>query len=184
VEKKANKITGIFAWVTVYLIIIPLSLSHTASLYQNYSAPLYAYHDLSYELSMLKVEDKDVNICIGKEFHRFPGSFFFPGKRFKLRILDHEDSFKGPIPHYYSDTNTKDKESSKYMPLNRCHYVIDQHHFKSEKDNLYPPNYWEEIISYPYIDRERSSTILRSYYIPLLSHQANSWSNYYVLKRK
>ena len=41
-----------------------------------------------------------INVCIGKEWHRFPSSFFLPDNRWFLRFV--QSDFKGQLPKYYS----------------------------------------------------------------------------------
>lgn len=43
----------------------------------------------------------DVNVCVGKEWYRFPNSFFLPGHRWSLRFLS--SGFKGQLPKLYSE---------------------------------------------------------------------------------
>ena len=43
----------------------------------------------------------DVNVCVGKEWYRFPSSFYLPSEKWKLRFLRSE--FKGQLPKEYSD---------------------------------------------------------------------------------
>jgi alpha-1,2-mannosyltransferase len=41
----------------------------------------------------------DVNVCVGKEWHRFPSSFYLPSPKWKLRFIRSE--FKGQLPKPY-----------------------------------------------------------------------------------
>ncbi len=43
----------------------------------------------------------DVNVCVGKEWYRFPSSFFLPTPKWKLRFIRSE--FKGQLPQPYGD---------------------------------------------------------------------------------
>ncbi len=40
-----------------------------------------------------------VNVCLGKEWHRFPASFFLPNDQWHLRFLRSE--FQGQLPQPY-----------------------------------------------------------------------------------
>ena len=42
----------------------------------------------------------DVNVCVGKEWHRFPNSFYLPSPKWKLQFVRSE--FKGQLPKPYS----------------------------------------------------------------------------------
>ena len=43
----------------------------------------------------------DVNVCVGKEWYRFPSRFYLPSEKWRLRFLRSE--FKGQLPKEYSD---------------------------------------------------------------------------------
>ena len=42
----------------------------------------------------------DVNVCVGKEWHRFPNSFYLPSPKWKLQFVRSE--FKGQLSKPYS----------------------------------------------------------------------------------
>jgi hypothetical protein len=41
----------------------------------------------------------DVNVCVGKEWHRFPSSFFLPNNNWNLKFIKSE--FNGQLPAPY-----------------------------------------------------------------------------------
>ena len=91
------------------LSFLALSLSRIVSLNVNYGAPLRVYtHLYEEELKMGKVDfpkihpDVPVNICVGKEWYRFPSSFFLPSKRFKYSFV--KSSFGGLLPKPFIDS--------------------------------------------------------------------------------
>ena len=49
--------------------------------------------------SAVKGIQGDVNVCVGKEWHRFPSSFHLPSPKWKLRFIRSE--FKGQLPKPY-----------------------------------------------------------------------------------
>jgi alpha-1,2-mannosyltransferase len=44
-----------------------------------------------------------VNICVGKEWYRFPSNFFLPGDRFDLQFV--QSGFNGQLPKPYAKNN-------------------------------------------------------------------------------
>jgi len=87
------------------------------------------YKDLNYDDIKTIVQPiyTDVNVCVGKEWYRFPSSFFLPGQRWKLRFL--KSGFKGQLPKHYlesangswvepTDMNDRNKEEpSRYVRI-------------------------------------------------------------------
>ena len=69
--------------------------------YSGYRAPLdlYAHLQSNDVESAVKGIEGDVNVCIGKEWHRFPNSFHLPSPKWKLRFIRSE--FKGQLPKPY-----------------------------------------------------------------------------------
>ena len=57
------------------------------ALYVNYAAPLQVYGELSSSLMSLPSNAPPAVICVGKEWYRFPSSFFLPEERFKLSFV-------------------------------------------------------------------------------------------------
>ena len=44
---------------------------------------------------------KDLNVCVGKEWYRFPSSFYLPSPKWHLRFVRSE--FRGQLPKPYSE---------------------------------------------------------------------------------
>ena len=55
------------------------------SMLSGYHAPLELYIDMNHialdPAQHTLPPDKDVNVCVGKEWYRFPSSFFLPSER-------------------------------------------------------------------------------------------------------
>lgn len=80
------------ATVTV-LVYALLSVSRGIAIIQSYHAPLDVYAALP--------PDAAGDVCVGKEWHRFPTSFFLPPKA-RLRFIKSE--FDGLLPKAFSET--------------------------------------------------------------------------------
>lgn len=173
-----------------------LGLSRVFALYRNYHAPI----DLMMEFNRFKTtteyrHDLTYNVCIGKEWHRFPSSFFFPSANFHLRFLKSE--FRGLLPKYYDESvngtqiehsyfNDRNQEDERmYFPYENCHFLID---FDDGKYTTLEPAYshrlkdWQIIKSLPFLIQERSHRFFRAFYIPFLTDEYISYGNFNLLK--
>lgn len=72
------------------LLYALLGLSRMAALYRYYGAPMQAYAFLGMSVPGTS---HNVTVCVGKEWHRFPSSFFLPHSRYgvaEARMLAYE----------------------------------------------------------------------------------------------
>ena len=80
-----------------FIIYIALSCCRISALETYYRAPMHLYKDV------YNIPEPSATICVGKEWHRFPSSFFVPNGA-TVRFVKSE--FKGQLPQrYYSDLN-------------------------------------------------------------------------------
>lgn len=192
------------AWVTLTLFAAA-SFSRVVSLHVNYRAPLDVWMRVSHfpQLSPEKVPSAaaKVNVCVGKEWHRFPSSFFLP-EGWELRFLRSE--FRGQLPQPYLDdrpdatgvarANFNDlnrEEPDRYLggdPAKGCHFLVDLSGLPAEDLSPLEPDYaaradvWAEEFGVHFLDAKRSSKLWRAFYVPFLS-EANCRYNRYVLLR-
>ncbi|GIY14368.1 alpha-1,2-mannosyltransferase ALG9 [Caerostris darwini] len=166
------------SFCTAFCII---SLSRTIILYKGYHAPIETF----VELNKISIdEDKHplppeypVNVCMGKEWYRFPSSFFLPDN-WQLKYLKSE--FKGQLPKPYSNlpnatkiipTDMNDQnleEPSRYVDIKNCDYIVDSdypNHSSLEPRYSRNPK-WNKIYSLSFLDGQRSHPLLRAFYIP------------------
>lgn len=148
-----------------------------------------------YNISKL---NKPVNVCVGKEWYRFPSSFFLPStQHWRLQFIESE--FRGQLPQPYSQEsgatriipeNMNDlnlEEPSRYINVSECHFLID-----TDSKDVYArePQYsrdhenWEVIQSYPFLDAKRSPTLFRAFYVPFITESRCSYMDYNLLKNK
>lgn len=71
----------------------------------GYHAPLNVYTQLSSSqvLTMVQPIYSDLNVCVGKEWYRFPNSFYLPTPKWHLHFVRSE--FRGQLPQPYSPHN-------------------------------------------------------------------------------
>lgn len=190
-------------WISVVIAIISAALGifRILALFNNYHAPL----DLMMELNtfsrlpenQLRSTDLVYNVCVGKDWYRFPSSFFLPSKQFRIRFLRSE--FKGILPAYYTETkngshvvhnyfNDQNQENAAmYTDIGQCHFLLDLD--LGEYTDL-EPNYvqatetWTIVKGLPFLNAKRSHSLFRAFYIPFVNDWYVNYSEFYLLQRK
>ncbi|XP_054159813.1 alpha-1,2-mannosyltransferase ALG9-like isoform X2 [Oppia nitens] len=184
--------------VLVFVIIFAfLSISRGLALYKGYHAPLDIYMDLGrvhndYNISSLKTP---VNVCVGKEWYRYPSSFFLPSvQHWKLQFIQSE--FRGQLPQPYNGgtrvipSNMNDlnrEELSRYIQVADCHFLIDTD--ATESTDLEPQfsrdyDHWEVLQSLPFLDAKNSPTLFRAFYVPFVTESKCNFVDYNLLRNK
>ncbi|KAK8768491.1 hypothetical protein V5799_015043 [Amblyomma americanum] len=134
-------------------------------------------------------------LCVGKEWYRFPSSFFLP-QNWELAFIESE--FRGQLPKPYAsganatriiptDMNDANREEqSRYVNLSLCDYLVDTDgHDVTDREPEYSSSpEWEVVSSVKFLDSRRSPVYARAFYVPFVSERLCSYVNYYLLKRK
>ncbi|XP_031548781.1 alpha-1,2-mannosyltransferase ALG9-like isoform X2 [Actinia tenebrosa] len=184
--------------VTVGVVFSLLSLSRSSALFYGYHAPLDLYLEINHMTENLdKYVNRNtsrINVCVGKEWYRYPSSFFLPDDRWRLQFIESE--FRAQLPKPYAtgsnatmiiptDMNDMNKEEpSRYVPLNQCHFLVDM---DTGRETAREPNYskqknrWAVIATKPFLDNERSHRLLRAFYVPFLSESFTRYNDYNLL---
>ncbi|CAD6194017.1 unnamed protein product [Caenorhabditis auriculariae] len=184
-----------YFWM-IYLTFIVLSLSRTYSLSRNFGSQIEIYKSFSEHVITedidFSVRNNPLRLCVGKEWYRFPSSFFLPEKTYdshgnsrgiELRFLASE--FRGLLPKPFAagslpnitrlvpiEMNDLNKEEpSRYVSLDSCDFVIDvdakatgrEPNFREMRKILRPVN------SLPFLVAEESHPLLRAFFVPFLN---------------
>lgn len=157
----------------------------------GYHAPLDTFAKLSI-LDDSHAPDQQLTVCLGKEWYRYPSSFFLPNSRWRLRFLS--SSFKGQLPQPFSEStceiqsNFNDlnrEEVSRYIEAKDCDYIVDSDFPTSSPLD---PNYsrqttdWATIYTSRLLDPSRSPTLSRAFYVPIVSTSLNTYVNFNLLR--
>ncbi|XP_075047014.1 alpha-1,2-mannosyltransferase ALG9 isoform X1 [Mixophyes fleayi] len=174
-----------------------LSFSRSIALFRGYHAPLDLYPEfyrIAKDPSIHTVpESKTVNVCVGKEWYRFPSHFLLPDN-WQLQFIKSE--FRGQLPKPYAkgrratrivpnDMNDQNlEETSRYVDIGKCHYLVD---LDTVTKTIREPKYstkeeWMVIAYKPFLEATRSSKFLRAFYVPFVSSGHISYANYTILK--
>ncbi|XP_049414116.1 dol-P-Man:Man(6)GlcNAc(2)-PP-Dol alpha-1,2-mannosyltransferase isoform X2 [Solanum stenotomum] len=171
-------------------LILCVSHARTFSLINGYSAPIEIYKHLDYH------DDAGPGsvLCVGSEWHRFPSSFFIPDYVDQVRWLD--DGFTGLLPIPFNSSlggtsaapsyfNNKNKASERQYLKDpeQCTLLIElqlQRPYPTRGSDM---TTWEIVAVLPYLDRELSPPLYRSFFIPNQWQEKNVFGQYRLLRR-
>lgn len=184
-------------WVHFLIFSAVLSVSRTVAVYRHFRAPMEIYMELG------PLSNKDgghtmkvpVTLCVGKEWYRFPSSFFLPDG-WRLGFLESE--FRGQLPKPYANVknatrivpeNMNDanlEERSRYFEVSQCDYLVDM---DTPDATEREPNYskhsnWTLVSSVNFLDSKRSPLLGRAFYVPFLTERWCSYHSYNLLQRR
>ncbi|XP_063111812.1 alpha-1,2-mannosyltransferase ALG9 isoform X2 [Cavia porcellus] len=184
---------------TVFLFGL-LSFSRSVALFRGYHGPLDLYpefHRIATDPAIHTVpEGRPVNVCVGKEWYRFPSSFLLPDN-WQLQFIPSE--FRGQLPKPFAEgplatrivpTDMNDQnleEPSRYIDISKCHYLVDLDIMReTPREPKYSSNReeWIGLVHRPFLDASRSPRLLRAFYVPFLSDQYTVYANYTIFKSR
>ncbi|KAF8445630.1 glycosyltransferase family 22 protein [Boletus edulis BED1] len=233
---KASK-SNIFSTTTLSIILVSglLSISRILALWHYYHAPLSVFSHLeAFELPRLLndtgllpplpagVEESDrpsidltalkqfdLKLCLGKEWHRFPGHYLVPNV---VSVDFVKSDFEGLLPAHFRSGNIAgepwwDRKGSKitpadlndlnkevqdyYVPVENCDYLVDldfpQHPTSSGNEPRYAVDEqtWERVTCLPFLDASQSSRVARTLWVPGRWWQSkNEYGDYCLLKNR
>ncbi|XP_031106851.1 dol-P-Man:Man(6)GlcNAc(2)-PP-Dol alpha-1,2-mannosyltransferase [Ipomoea triloba] len=170
--------------------ILCASHARTFSLINGYSAPLEIYKHLSYHDDV----GAGATLCVGSEWHRFPSSFLVPSYVDNVQWLD--DGFRGLLPFPFNSSlggtsaapsyfNNKNKASDKQYLANpeECTFLVELQLKRPFMTRGSDHSKWEVVAALPYLDRELSPPLYRSFFIPYRWQQLNVFGLYKLLRR-
>ena len=191
-------------WISISSVGIYalLCLSRMTALYQNYHAPIDIWmHVAHMPKTQPEMAQGPVNVCIGKEWHRFPSSFFLPNNDWNLRFLKSE--FRGQLPQPYDETDLKlstklvrptfndqnREELNRYVthPASQCDFLVDLE-VSDDRETVLEPTYskdasqWSEETSVEFLDAKNSDRFFRAFYVPFLSPTHCKYFKYVLLR--
>jgi len=214
-----------------------LSISRVIALYHYYHAPLQIVHDFEMEVlprllnstghihlpshhphyekgevhpqyNLTHLNDFGLRLCIGKEWHRFPGSYLIPEG---IRVDWIKSEFSGLMPGHFEENvpqtsrlwardgtryvpsgmNDKNQEEAGHLvDTSTCDYLIDLDFPQSPSVSPLEPRYaidpaWERLACAPFLDARNSPAITRIFWLPSESWQrANEYGEYCLLGNK
>ncbi|KAK5069764.1 mannosyltransferase [Lithohypha guttulata] len=164
----------------IVLLSINIGLLRILGTVVNYQAPLRIYDALE-QPNMAKAGD---TVCIGKDWYRFPTSFFLPhGVHAKFIKSEFDGLLPGEfsenrelglfpgtwmVPSGMNDQNQEDM--SKYTDIRHCSFLVDSS-FPSTIATKLEPAYmederWEKIRCEPFLDNAATGLLARTIWLP------------------
>lgn len=175
-------------------LFVTISVSRIYAVQSGFSASQDSWYYLSeVELAGEKKSDGLLNVCVGKEWYRYPSAFFLPTDKAEVKFI--VSNFTGELPQPFGEhpwdeplqpfNDLNKMEPSRYIDVDECHYIIDQE-FEGQAEPMYSKFHdkWEIIWSKNFLDAPKSPALTRSFYIPNVSPKTNVYSKYLILKNK
>ncbi|KAK2768227.1 mannosyltransferase [Arachnomyces sp. PD_36] len=179
-----------------------IGLLRTVGMITAYNAPLRVFESMT----KLDIGSPEENVCAGKEWYRFPSSYFLPnGMHFKFirsefrgllpGEFDEEES-KSLVPRTWlipsgmNDLNEEDPE--KYTDISQCSYLVDSYFPGDEASDLQPhyildQSTWEEVTCKRFLDTSRTGLLGRVFWVPdwplVPNRFRRQWGQYCLLRR-
>lgn len=180
--------------VLLLLMFACLSFSRMFALYKNYHAPVDTF------MGLMTIEEQSLvgvkkNLCIGKEWYRFPSSFFLPDATWNLRFI--ESDFNGLLPRQFDVNGTRGiangfndmnraAEDQYFTPIEDCDYLvyIDKQGVESSLEPRYvlDNSTWKVVSSLKFLYAPTSNRIFRAFYIPFVSEIMCQYGDYLLLQ--
>ncbi|KAI0962404.1 hypothetical protein AcV7_001253 [Taiwanofungus camphoratus] len=155
------------------------------------------------------IEPFGLRLCVGKEWHRFPGHYLVPEG---VRVDWVKSEFDGMLPGHFVETpkawgvaarmlgtralppglNDLNKEAPElYVDISECDYLMDLDFPLHPVSSSHEPRYavdeatWERVLCLPFLDARRSSLLTRTLWMPGNRWQeGNEYGEYCLLKNK
>jgi len=188
----------------ILLVSLTIGVSRMAAQIIGFGAPMRIYARLSGEELMhgagpsrmaFLPQSVPINVCIGKEWYRFPSNFFLPSHRFQSRFI--RSGFSGLLPKpFASDTEGNSKATAVEPPgmnmynqedpnqywnaTHVCHYYVDYVTNDPADDpiNPIPIEFRAVVAEEDFLWSEKSPQFYRSFYIPFVTEPKWIYSKY------
>ncbi|OJJ62832.1 hypothetical protein ASPSYDRAFT_55583 [Aspergillus sydowii CBS 593.65] len=190
--------------MSVILVAINGGLLRTLGAVTAYNAPLKVLRPLEQP----EIAQPGDLVCFGKEWYRFPSSFFLPdGMRAKFI----RSEFRGLLPGEFQDArdypalfdgtsrtpegmnDLNEEDAGKYTDISECSFLVDSH-FAGRQATRLEPNYiqdesrWEEISCRSFLDASETGLLGRLIWIPDLpiipDRFRRKWGQHCLLRQR
>lgn len=201
----------LFSIASVFLSATAVSFARIYGTYSAYSAPLKIYEPLGAgNATEQGVGNAGDFVCFGKEWYRFPSSYFLP-RDMHAKFIRSE--FRGLLPGEFSEANhgfgfwsgtwlppsgmndRNEEDPGKYTDIRACNFLVDTQ-YPLDKGELPPaePDYiadeenWEVVKCEPFLDAARTHAAARAVWVPDLPFVPEKfrrkWGKHCLLRKK
>ncbi|KAI1209582.1 glycosyltransferase family 22 protein [Annulohypoxylon truncatum] len=197
--------------VGVLFLSLNIGIARILGVFLAYSAPLKLYQPLGAGVfGQQGLGGRGDHVCFGKEWYRFPSSYFLP-RDMHAKFIRSE--FRGLLPGEFSEARTgfgfwsgtwlptkgmndrNEEDMSKYVDIRQCSFLVDTQ-YPENHDPLPPnePDYiadeenWEIVKCEPFLDAGRTHLVARVLWVPDWSFVPEKfrrkWGQHCLLQRK
>ncbi|KAF3767553.1 family 22 glycosyltransferase [Cryphonectria parasitica EP155] len=202
--------------VVPFLLVVSVTVLRIIGVYTAYGAPLSLYEPLGAGVrdgQIGEVGERGDFVCYGKEWYRFPTSYFLP-RQMQAKFIRSE--FRGLLPGEFAHHSNKagllsgtwmipegmndrnEEDMGKYTDIGHCNFLVDtQYPLNMEKGLTLPPNEpdyvadtdnWEVVKCLPFLDAGNTGLIPRMLYVPAWSFIPEKfqrkWGQHCLLRRR
>lgn len=195
----------------VFVLSLDIGVARIVGVWSGYSAPLSIYSRLwEAPEGKLPVGGQGEFVCFGKEWYRFPTSYFLP-RDMHAKFVRSE--FRGLLPGEFAENHTglglrsgtwlptdsfndqNEEDMTKYTDLNMCSFLVDSQ-YPQRTDPLPPnePDYisdranWEVVQCEPFLDAASTHILARTIWVPDLDvipdKFRRKWGRHCLLKAR
>ncbi|KAI0469578.1 glycosyltransferase family 22 protein [Xylaria cf. heliscus] len=195
----------------VLLVSLDLGLTRIMGIYTAYSAPLKLYEPLGAGIiGEQGIGGRGDNVCFGKEWYRFPSSYFLP-RDMHAKFVRSE--FRGLLPGEFSEARTgfgffsgtwlptnglndrNEEDLAKYVDIRQCSFLVDTQ-YPENTDPLPPhePDYvadgdkWDIVKCERFLDASKTHLLSRVLWMPesnlVPEKYRRRWGRHCLLRRK
>ena len=193
-----------------FMALLPcamISISRSMLLVDGYTAPLKLYNDLYHVMNDSNASTNQgmgdgthatpTLVCTGGEWYRFPSSYHLPPDT-SLAFL--KSSFDGQLPQPFTEYGSKDESLAlqgrfndlneeamdRYVDVSECSFVVelvgeDTGVSEVVKYMTDDDNEWRLIAQYNFLDVEKTSSLHRIMYLPVI--RKASYKQYSLFQR-
>ncbi|KAI0161819.1 glycosyltransferase family 22 protein [Hypoxylon sp. FL1284] len=192
------------------LLSIDLGLVRIVGVYNAYSAPLKLYQPLGAGVpGQQGLGRRGDHVCFGKEWYRFPSSYFLP-RDMRAKFIRSE--FRGLLPGEFSEARTgfgfwsgtwlpakgmndrNEEDMGKYVDIRQCSFLVDTQYPESqsplppnEPDYIADSENWKVATCEPFLDAANTHMLARVLWLPDWSivpeKYRRKWGRHCLLER-
>ncbi|KAJ5945032.1 hypothetical protein N7516_005200 [Penicillium verrucosum] len=193
----------IAASLSVVLIGLNAGMLRTLGMVTAYNAPLKVFDSLQ----RVDIAHAGDSICFGKEWYRFPSSYFLPND---MRAKFIRSEFRGLLPGEFPDSpsylgrldgasqipsgmnDLNIEDPSKYVDISQCSFLVDSYFPGHDATELEPHYFldktqWETLSCASFLDASQTGLLGRLIWIPDLpvipARFRRKWGEYCLLQR-
>lgn len=189
-----KRLSNLFV-VAVIVVAAIVSSSRVARVSSAYRAPITVFKYFNEAVvPTLSTVAGPYSLCMGKEWYRFPSSFFLPDHPVQVELKFLQSGFTGQLPQPYAAVNAtsviqagfndmNQGNPSRFVRVEDCDFIVDL----NLGDGQAEPSFvdlpgWNTSMTMPFLDAARSYGLTRAFSVPFWDR--NTYANYTLLRHE